>query len=134
VPLHTIRIGAEPRALAFSPDAAFAYVVSNDDAVSVVDLSGTGIRTIPVGSDPRAIALNPDGAEADMLNFNDGTVSVIDAATYTVAETINVGGAPSSVAVSPDGGRAYVADYDGTVSVISSNSTTPSGVEVQAAE
>ena len=50
-----------------------------------------------------------------------GTVSVLDAASNTVAATVSVDGAPISVAVTPDGKRAYIAMRKlsgGTVSVL----------------
>ena len=65
---------------------------------------------------------------------------MIDTATNTVIATIPVGNCPAGVAVSPDGATAYVANLDGTVSVIDTATNTvtatitvgdgPSGVAV----
>ena len=53
-------------------------------------------------------------------NFGDGTLSVVDTITGSVATTVDVRGYPEAVAVSPDGERIYVGDYwSGTVAVIS---------------
>jgi DNA-binding beta-propeller fold protein YncE len=46
-------------------------------------------------------------------------VAVLCTATNTVVDTIAAGVEPSCVAVSPDGDRLYVADYAGTVTVLS---------------
>ena len=54
-----------------------------------------------------------------MANADDGTVSVIHAATGTVTATITVGSKPRGVAVDPDTHTAYEAnESDNTVSVI----------------
>ena len=56
---------------------------------------------------------------AYVTNLENGTVSVIDAATQTVVATIPVGNGPIGVAVTPDGTHAYVVNLeDGTVSVV----------------
>ena len=62
---------------------------SND--VTVVDLK-TRLRAahVEVGSNPRGIALTPDCAAAFVNNTLDGTVSVIDTATYAVTSVITV--------------------------------------------
>jgi hypothetical protein len=57
-------------------------------------------------------------------------VAVLCTATNTVVDTIAAGVEPSCVAVSPDGDRLYVADYAGTVTVLSvtprTSGSTPS--------
>jgi YVTN family beta-propeller protein len=53
-------------------------------------------------------------------NFDDGTVSVIDAATRQVTATVAVGAGPIGVAAAPGGARLYVANFlDGSVSLLS---------------
>ncbi len=63
---------------------------SND--VSIVDIRNplVPIRRahVSVGSNPRGILLTPDGNTAFVNNTLDGTVSVIDAQTYTVIDEI----------------------------------------------
>jgi YVTN family beta-propeller protein len=69
-----------------------ANSASND--VSVIDLSQpthpTRVANIPVGDNPRGIVVAPDGSLAYVNNILAGTVSVIDAHTYTVTQMITV--------------------------------------------
>ena len=64
--------------------------------------------------------MDPATHTAYVTNTDDGTVSVIDAATNAVTATIPVGTSPFGVAVDPAAGTVYVANdsADGTVSVI----------------
>ena len=79
----------------------------------------TVTATIPVGSGPFAVTVDPATHTAYVTNANDGTVSVIDAATRAVTATIPVGSYPYGVAVDPAAGTVYVANAGaGTVSVI----------------
>jgi YVTN family beta-propeller protein len=72
---------------------------------------------------PTPVPPPPALAEREMVysaDFDDGTVSVIDAAERRVVATIRVGGGPLALAVAPGGGRLYVANFrDGTVSAVS---------------
>ncbi len=65
---------------------------SND--VSVVDINNPAnpsrVANIPVGDNPRGIVLNPDGNAAYVNNTLAGTVSLIDAQTYTVTQVITI--------------------------------------------
>src|SRR5258708_2724045 len=59
------------------------------------------------------------------ISNDDGTVSVIDIATNTLATTIPVGGSPVGVAVNAAGSRVYVTNSDdNTVSVINTKTWT----------
>jgi YVTN family beta-propeller protein len=58
-------------------------------------------------------------------NASDSSVTVIDAATNTVATTIMVGSEPRNPAVSPDGSRVYVPNrFDDNVTVIDGTTNT----------
>ena len=62
---------------------------------------------------------------AYITSEDDGTVSVIDTATNTVATTIPVGRFPLGVAVNAAGTRAYVGNYeDQSISVIDTSTNT----------
>ncbi len=59
------------------------------------------------------------GTRVYVVNWGDGTVSIIDTATNTVKATLPVGDSPSGVAVTPDGTKVYVANSNShNVSVI----------------
>ena len=76
-------------------------------------------RHHPRGLLPAAVAVDPAAGTVYVTNANDGTVSVIDAATNAVTATIPVGTYPYGVAVDPAAGTVYVTNYgDATVSVI----------------
>ena len=69
---------------------------SND--LSVLNISNPTrpgrVAHIPVGDNPRGIVLSPDGNTAYVNNTLAGTVSVIDAQTYTVTAVITVTNIP----------------------------------------
>jgi YVTN family beta-propeller protein len=46
---------------------------------------------VTVGRQPAWLSLSPDGAEFYALNFLDGTVSVVNTATWTVTATVPTG-------------------------------------------
>jgi len=84
-----------PWDVALARDDGELWVVngaSND--VSVIDISNPAVPVrrahIPVGANPRGVAISPDGSMAYVNNTLDGTVSVIDAAAYTVTAVIPV--------------------------------------------
>lgn len=75
-------------------DTELWVVNSASNDVSVIDIGNpkhpTSITNIPVGDNPRGIVLAPDGSAAYVNNTLAGTVTVIDAAAYTVAQVITV--------------------------------------------
>jgi YVTN family beta-propeller protein len=108
-----------PLAVVFSPDSAHAYV-RNVRSVTVIDTTTNDADDIDVGDLPRGLQLSPDGKRVYITNFGDGTLSVVDTITNSVATIVDVPGYPEAVAVSPDGERIYVGDYwSGAVAVIS---------------
>jgi YVTN family beta-propeller protein len=108
-----------PLAVVFSPDSAHAYV-RNVRSLTVIDTTTHDTDDIDIGYLPRGLQLSPDGKRAYITNFGDGTLSVVDTITNSVATTVDVPGYPEAVAVNPDGERIYVGDYwSGAVAVIS---------------
>jgi len=80
---------------------------------------------VHVGVAPGAVAYSPDSSTVYVANEEDGSVSVIDAATRTVSATVSVGKTPFALAISPDGANVYVADYgSAAVSVIDAATDT----------
>jgi YVTN family beta-propeller protein len=95
------------------------FLVSTAGAIA---LSGSGVL-VATSAAPAAAAAAGCAGKAYVINFEDGTVSVIETATGKVSDTIAVGTHPVDVAITPDGKHAYVTNYgartvDGAVSVI----------------
>jgi YVTN family beta-propeller protein len=108
-----------PLALIFTPDSAHAYV-GNERSLAVIDTTTNDADYIDVGDLPRGLQLSPDGKRIYVTNFGDGTLSVVDTITNSVATTVDVPSYPEAVAVSRDGERISVGGYwSGAVAVIS---------------
>jgi len=75
-------------------DTELWVVNSASNDVSVLDISNpthpTRVANIPVGDNPRGVVIAPDGSLSYVNNTLAGTVSVIDANTYTITEVITV--------------------------------------------
>lgn len=69
---------------------------------------------IPVGASPTLLAASPDQSRIYVGNFDDGTISVIDAASRTVIRTITASPNIYWLVVSPDGNVIYYTDRDTT--------------------
>jgi YVTN family beta-propeller protein len=135
-----------PSGLSVSPDGARLYVALNlRHALGIIDVATRQVREVPVGIYPYTAAVAPDGAKVYVSNWggrraragdatdgvapvvvdastgivNNGTVSVVDAASGKILANIEVGLHPSAMAVSPDGQYLYVANANSdTISVI----------------
>ena len=131
----TVPIGGEPRAVALSVDARYAYVTqSARNAVAVVDASShTVTATIPTGAKPAGLLLDTTTTAARLLVANSGadTVSVLNPDARTTTATIQVGQHPTAVALAgpanelPNAGKPeyYVTNSDAdSVSVIDASS------------
>jgi YVTN family beta-propeller protein len=64
------------------------------------------------------LAASPSGRFVYVVDNSGDSVAVIDNLYGSVLGKIKVGDAPADVAFSPDGTRAYVANLDGTLSII----------------
>ncbi|HEX3269819.1 MAG TPA: YncE family protein [Ktedonobacterales bacterium] len=131
----TVPIGGEPRAVALSVDARYAYVTeSARNAVAVVDASSrTVTAAIPTGAKPAGLLLDTTTTAARLLVANSGadTVSVLNPDARTTTATIQVGQHPTAVALAgpanelPNAGKPeyYVTNSDAdSVSVIDASS------------
>ena len=104
--------------MAFGPRGV--YVANHEsNLLTVLDVDGVVRTTVPVGTSPHALAVSPDGDRVAAVNYDAGTVSLIDAATDRVVATVPVGRGPQHVAYTADGRFLYTANVnDGTVSVV----------------
>jgi YVTN family beta-propeller protein len=107
--------------VAFSPDAAYAFVTSKKwNAVSVISMEDFQILgSIKVGNEPSLIVASRDGTRLYVTDRADGTVSVINARTFQVTDTITVDKEPDGIALSGDDSTLFVANFaSNTLSVI----------------
>ncbi|HTU30769.1 MAG TPA: alkaline phosphatase family protein [Solirubrobacteraceae bacterium] len=110
-----IPVGADPDAIALSPDDRTAYVVDSgsDDVTPIDTRTRREERPIPVGHDPIAIAIAPDGSTAYVSNMLSDSVTPIDLHTGRPLASIPVGAQPRALAFSADGRTLYVCDWGG---------------------
>src|SRR5262245_2902921 len=136
--------------LSLSPSGDKVYVALNRaNALGVVDTNTRAVARIPTGAFPYATVTSRDGLKVYVSNWggrlpqagdatddsnpvvvdpatgiaNNGTISVYNTTTQTIAKTIEVGLHPSAMALSPDGSRLYVANANSdSISVINTAS------------
>jgi YVTN family beta-propeller protein len=82
--------------LSFSDPSSLAIVNAADGSVAA---------TVQVGNGAFSTAVSADGQRAYVANYDDGTVSVVDAGQEKVVDTVALpaGSGPNDVALSPDG-------------------------------
>src|SRR5262245_49199933 len=143
---HIPIASSAPSGLSLSPAGDKVYVALNrSNALGVIDVATHAVSQVPTGSFPYSTITTPDGGKVYVSNWggrlpqagdatdganpvvvdpatgiaNNGTISVYDTATATIAKTITVGLHPSAMAFSPDGSRLYVANANSdSISVI----------------
>jgi YVTN family beta-propeller protein len=126
--LPAIGVGADPDAIALTPDGATAYVANaGSGTVTPVDTAArTAGPAIRVGADPDAIAITRDGRTAYVANAGSGTVTPIDTATGRAGPAIRVGAYPRALALTPDGRTLYVVNWaGGSVTPVSTGTGRP---------
>lgn len=121
-----IEVGQKPVQVAFSPDGKFVYFSLNaENAIGKVDVaSRTLVGKVKVEGGPIQVFVTPDNK--NILAANQGTqdnpsttVSIIDAATFTVAKTIETGKGAHGVVIDPSGKHAYITNiYGNNLAVI----------------
>ena len=111
-----IRVGADPNAIALSPDGRTAYVVNGgSDSVTPIDtVTRRAGRPIAVGDDPRAIAVTASGRTVYVVNSGSDSVTPIDTTTGKSAAPIPAGVDPRAIALTRGGRTAYVLDWGGS--------------------
>lgn len=114
----TIPVGQRPTGIAIDIERDRVYVAnSGSHTVSVIDTTTGGVHDVDVVAPPIDVALNPRGDVH--VSHTDGTLTIIDAASHSVAATVHAGSAAAGVAYEPHSMHVYVAnEADGTVSVL----------------
>jgi len=116
----TLKLPTDPRAIAFSPSGATAYVTTGE-GLYVIDTARLRVESVIGGlGDPEGVVVSPDGTKVYVTNTDRSLVDVISAARQRVTATIGVGQLPWQLVLSSDGSTLYVADGDANaVSVVS---------------
>jgi 6-phosphogluconolactonase (cycloisomerase 2 family) len=123
----TVGTGANPSAIAVSPDGESAYAINQTDGnVSQYDIGADGQLTpkspgtVTAGTTPVGVTVSPDGSSVYVANVGSSNVSQYDVdpgdgtLTAKTPATVSVPEA-ERIAISPDGLSAYVTDFNGPV-------------------
>jgi hypothetical protein len=89
--------GSEPWQVAIGPDSDTAYVILRKDQrlARIRYLKSTPVvdKVVAVGSEPTGVALSPSGDRVFVSNWNDGTLSVVNASSMKHVATIDLNAA-----------------------------------------
>ena len=118
--LGSVATGANPYAVAVSPNGLYAYVgnlIGGSISAYAIDRASGTLAPIPSGSrvsnNPYSIALDPLGRFLWVANYGFNTVSAFaigqDGALAAVGAPLATGALPRTVAVHPNGNFVYVA-------------------------
>jgi YVTN family beta-propeller protein len=112
---RAIAVGADPTAIALTPNGRTAYVVNSGSGTVTPITTATAAagKAIRVGADPTAIAITPNGAVAYVTNSGSDTVTPISTSTNKPSPAIPAGAYPKALAITPDGATVYVLDWEG---------------------
>ncbi|MGD0703628.1 MAG: hypothetical protein ABSA02_27565 [Trebonia sp.] len=118
--IATLPVIGAPSAVAFSPDGAYAYVLTADGLWTYRTSNRKIVHVTGGLGDPRSVAVAPDGSTLYVTDTNGNSVKVISVVTGKVTATIGVGDLPWQIVIAADGKTAYAANPDSdSVSVIS---------------
>ena len=112
--IATIPVGAAPKR-ARSPGWRTLFVVHQSNVpVTVIDTAtNIVIANVVIGGNlAKCVLFTLDGRFAYIANFSQGTVNVIDTATYPV-KTVPTAAGSRRLAISPAGDRVFVTNFDG---------------------
>jgi YVTN family beta-propeller protein len=128
-----IPVGADPAAIAITPDGRTAYVVNSGSGTvtPITTATRTAGKAIRVGDDPAAIAITPNGRTAYVTNSGSDTVTPISVATGRAGPAIRVGASPKALAITPDGATVYALDWEGGAVTPIATATGRAGPEIR---
>jgi len=110
-----IPVGADPAAVAVTPDGRTVYVANEGSGtVTPIDTATRRPgRAIKVGAAPVALAITPNGRMIYVVSEGSSTVTPIATATNRPGAPITVGAGPRAIAMTPGGRIAYVLNWVG---------------------
>lgn len=122
---HTVRTVARDASTAevVGPKDNYLYTAHNEGRncwVSVIAADGTPATVLPVNSYANALTVSPEGGRLYVASSRPpshrrrghGSVSLIDAATFTLIDTIAMRFAPDTITASLDGSALYATHYN----------------------
>ena len=111
-------VGAQPRAVAVSPDSRRVYVALRDGSLTVIDVaSRTRIANLALGlGSVFGLAASPDGSRVYAMATGSDKLAVISTAPYRLVTTIDLDSQVrllrgDTVTLSPDGRFAYLPQF-----------------------
>jgi YVTN family beta-propeller protein len=127
--IQTLHVARSIHGLGLAADGRTLYVSAISDgrldAFALADGRLSTEHGAPVGDQPVHMVNTLDGRTIFVTNFESGTVSVVDAATWRHVKDITVPARPHGIVLSPDGRWAYVACYGAAaIAVIDTASAT----------
>ena len=128
-----IPVGADPAAIAITPNGRTAYVVNSGSGTVTPIATATrkAGKAIRVGADPAAIAITPNGRIAYVTNSGSDTVTPISTSTNKPGPAIRAGAYPKALAITPDGATVYVLDWEGGAVTPIATATGRAGPEIR---
>jgi YVTN family beta-propeller protein len=113
---------AGPEVLVLSPDGSRLYVANSVvNTISVIDTAALRVAgTVALDGEDLlyGMAISPDGSRVYVSRSDHDTLDVIDTSTLQVVGNVQVGHIPAGIAVAPNTRQVYVANEDGTISVV----------------
>lgn len=111
VAMSTPGLGSIPAALAMTPDAQSALLLSSGgNTLQLFDLAVKSVTaTLSLTDSPTDLAVSPDNQRVYVASSGAGTVTVVNAATLQVQAQWSGFVTPTGIAISPDRSRLYLA-------------------------
>jgi YVTN family beta-propeller protein len=107
--------------LATSQDGNLLYVsIWSGYDLSVIDARNLVLETtIPLSARSSAgVSVSPDNKLVYVTNYDDGTISIVNASSNTVVNVVQIGVHPRDIEITPDGRYLYVCFDDQNVKIL----------------